>query len=179
MARIELLVAGINPEPWRSPNLGTVRRGGRVTPAAYKDENLRAYQMGVAEAVDSTLAELGLAKPYFPAGTLLTVHFEFWRQLDSYDAGGKRRHVRHQADVTNMNKSTEDALQGILYANDRDNRRVTGELLGIGPDVEPGVHVIASPWQALDGVSVDWLAGSMESTGAKVDSTRTVWVQSG
>ena len=35
----------------------------------------------------------------------------------------------HPADVTNLNKSTEDALQGLLFANDRINRRVTGEIM--------------------------------------------------
>ncbi len=136
-----VVVEGINPEPWRSPRLGTRRASGKVFPAAYKDENLRSYQEAVKETVEEELLALGYELPIFEAGTPLVVTFCFWRQLDSYKTGESRAGRRQQPDVTNLVKATEDAMQGIFYKTDRNNVLVQGTLVDVGTDVEPRVLI--------------------------------------
>ena len=50
------------------------------------------------------------------------------------------------ADSTNLQKSTEDALQGLLYGNDRETRYVSSEIVDQGPDVHPCIVVHLEPW---------------------------------
>lgn len=176
MRLFSLFVDGINPEPWRSPSLGVGRAGGRVRPLAYKDENLRAYQAALHEVVAEALTERAIATPIFPAGTELNVTFVFYRQLDDYQ-GGKRRNRRQRADATNLLKAAEDALQGLLYANDNANRRVTSEIAAADPETNPGVLVIASSFQPVYPKSTETLKQKLEYT-STVDRSRTVWLRS-
>lgn len=142
---IQLLLEGVNPEPWTSPKVAVFR--GK--PRFYKEANLQAFQEAMKELTEEALTAAGYKLPVFEAHTLLTVRFAFWRQTDSSSTGG-RRSSRNQADATNMLKAAEDSLQGILYANDRDNRQVIGEVRAFGPDIEPAVLVEASRYDGPD-----------------------------
>lgn len=135
-----IVLEGVNPEPWRSPRLGTKRVGGKVTPAAFKDTNLRSYQEAVKEILTEELTTLGYELPYFEEGSILTLSFAFWRQTESYQ-GENRRNVRNRPDLTNMQKATEDALQGVLYKTDRKNVLVQSSLVEVGPLVAPRILI--------------------------------------
>jgi Holliday junction resolvase RusA-like endonuclease len=146
-----IVLEGVNPEPWRSPRLGTKRVAGKVTPAAFKDANLRSYQEAVKEVLTEELTTLGYELPIFEEGSLLTISFGFWRQTESYQGEG-RRNVRARPDLTNMQKATEDALQGVLYKTDRRNVMVQSALVEVGPLVEPRILIeceleTASSWR--------------------------------
>lgn len=166
MSSIQFLVEGINPEPW------TIKTGGgRV----YSPEAVRSYKAAIRETVEDALKERKSSLPYFSADTPLAVHFYFWRQLDTAFTGAKSKRARaHHADVTNLVKSTEDALQGVLYENDRDNRIVRGQLMDMGPDVACGVLVMAwelhpNTHQEIDGVRARLLRMNHH------DTTKTVY----
>ena len=165
ISSFHLFFDGINPEPWRSPSLGITRRGGKVQPAAYQDENLRAYKEAVHECVSEALrnADELDALPVFPKGMDLAAHFMFWRQLESYDAGTKRRHVRARPDVTNLQKAAEDALQGLIYHDDKGNRRISSELVECGPDTLPGFYVKVWPYDQVVVPLADMIAGLEEA----------------
>lgn len=135
---VRLLFEGMNPEPWRSPRLGTKMIGRKKVPVAFKDENLRSYQEAIKEAASELLNSNGVEMPMFAKGTELELDIAFWRQTDTYE-GESRRNARNRADVTNMQKAVEDALQGIVYANDRYNVVVRSTLVAVGPDVHPRV----------------------------------------
>jgi hypothetical protein len=72
---------------------------------------------------------------------LLEVKFWFWRRRDEYKTPQARTHRKHEADATNLQKATEDALQGILYKNDKDNRHVESFVVEQGPNVEPMIAI--------------------------------------
>lgn len=178
MILTHLFVHGINPEPWRSPSLGITRRNGRAQPAAYKDENLRSYQEALHEVVFNAIAERAEIDtlPVYPKGEQLAVSFAFWRQLDTYSPGtGGRKNVRQRPDVTNLIKAAEDALQGVLYHDDKANRLVNGELVAVGPDVEPGIIIVIRPWVKP---TFDTLTAIQERHGNNVvaDKSKTVWI---
>lgn len=104
-------VLPLNPEPWTAPNVA--RRGPRGV-SVYKNEQLRSYQ----EAVKELLTQAGAVMEY-PPGTRLSVTFYFWRRLDVLDRKTGTKASASEADATNMQKATEDAIQGILIDNDR------------------------------------------------------------
>jgi Holliday junction resolvase RusA-like endonuclease len=95
--------------PWKVPTV-TKRRG------AFKDKRLVAWQETVAEYARAAMAG---REPY--AGPVrLDVRFEIKRRAGS------------MPDRTNCLKAAEDALQGIVFTNDRlviggDSERVAGE----------------------------------------------------
>jgi Holliday junction resolvase RusA-like endonuclease len=69
------------------------------------------------------------------------LHLYFWRVRSEYTTPQARTHRKHEADVTNLQKATEDALQGVLFANDRDVREVHSYLIDQGPETEPGIVI--------------------------------------
>lgn len=126
------LVEGINPVPWTAPSFSV--RGGK--PTAYKSEELRAYQEAFAEEFKAQNPEA----PYIE-DTPMELAFCFWRRLDSYELGDGQKSSDHRADATNLQKSTEDALQGVLFKNDRDVQAVSSKIIAQGPSIEPAVLV--------------------------------------
>lgn len=123
----------VNPEPWTSPSASLGRKGGKPIPQLHKNPRLRSYQEEVKEA----LAELALPAPFEED---VELEFYFWRYLERYEINGKSRR-RNVADATNLQKALEDALQGLLFENDRQVKRITSHIVEQGPDTEFGVLV--------------------------------------
>lgn len=132
---------GINPEPWTSPDVSVGRRaGGHAYPIVYKSEALRSYQEGIKSLLE------GKPTLIFDPGTPITLEFYFWRQLPDYTTDRERRARKHEADATNMQKALEDALQGVLFENDRDVKRIYSEIMEQGHDTEPRIGIRIGLW---------------------------------
>lgn len=135
---IFIVIEGINPEPWEAPGMAVGRgKGGKPYPMAVKSGRLEAYQAAIRESIQAAYPDL----PTAPPDMRLKVTFAFWRQLDSYTKDTGRTASRNVADVTNMQKALEDALQGVLYVNDRNNKNVKSLIIEEGPDVEPCIII--------------------------------------
>ena len=119
-------VLHLNPEPWA---IGTISYH-RMTPNA----GLQAYQ----EAVREELAD----EEQLPTGEY-ALKFYFWRQQATYLDMGDKRRQRNQADATNMQKGLEDALQGVLFENDRNVRSVHSVIVAQGPLIKPCIVIAA------------------------------------
>lgn len=134
-------VIPVNPEPWAigSPSVG--KKGGKFYPRISPNPQLVSFQ----EAVREALAD---AEP-LPEGKY-GLTFYFWRRLDSYETQSGRRHRKHWADATNMQKATEDALQGVLFGNDRDVMDVHSKIVHQGPEVDGLIIVNAWNWTLPD-----------------------------
>jgi hypothetical protein len=122
-------VTGINPEPWTA---GTAfRYGSSKRLGIAKDGKLKAYQEAVAD-------EFVYQNPHFiPMIGELSLTFFFWRS----SAHG------NVADATNLQKSTEDALQNILYGNDRNNRHASSTVMEQTPQTAPHILILIAPWE--------------------------------
>lgn len=118
----------LNPEPWA---VGAVS-GKRISP----NPNLVAFQQAVREAMKNT--------PKLPP-EFCKIEFYFWRQQAKYLDVNDRVRQRNQADATNMQKGLEDALQGILFDNDRDVRDIRSVIVKQGASVEPCILIHAAP----------------------------------
>lgn len=105
----------LNPVPWRvgpvyaSRSKTSHKIGGGVG----RDQEVHAYQEAIR-------AEMAKQSPEMIEGKFRLVIF-FWREMLEYATPKSLKARSHEADGTNMYKATEDALQGILYGNDKDN----------------------------------------------------------
>jgi hypothetical protein len=141
------LVEGINPVPWMAPQVG----GMGVKPVLYKPDELRAYQEAFSEEF---ILQNRNIKTY-GADDLIFIEFTFWRRLDTYEIGEGRKSRDHVADATNLQKSTEDALQGILFDNDRIVRMVSSQIAGQDEATEPAILIRCGRWDpshVMDGM---------------------------
>jgi Holliday junction resolvase RusA-like endonuclease len=124
---MEYIIWGVNPEPWRVP--GFTHRGRAIVPV--KDGKCEAYQEALAEEIVNQNPNLKMHKGE------LCVEFFLWRSTA----------FNMPADATNCQKATEDALQGVLYENDKSNRHVTTVICEQTPLTFPAIMVRVSKWQ--------------------------------
>lgn len=116
----------VNPEPWA---IGTIAAGrsksgktfGRMSP----NPNLVAYQSAVREELENL---------HFPSYEEYRLKFWFWRNTARYLDPSDRVRSRNMADATNMQKGLEDALQGIVFDNDRRVKEIRSMVMAQGPD---------------------------------------------
>lgn len=116
-------VLGINPEPWTP---GTAFRRPKGAGIA-KDGKLKAYQEAIKE-------EFVYQNPKHDQHDGCSFWFLFWRST---------RHGR-VADATNLQKALEDALQGVIYRNDKTNLDVRSTIIDQTPETQPAILVIAN-----------------------------------
>lgn len=176
MPNVDAYCFPVNPEPWAIGEISVVRnkKTGKNIPVVSPNANLATYQ----DAVRSELAALGAAMK-LPS---YSIRFHFCRVMASYKSASGRTLHRNQADVTNMQKATEDALQGVIIGNDRDVLRVESvrvepeegqvqgwvmiELLyGLGPDLR-------TPQRFGDGISDQAQAAYIRMTNRLEDELR-------
>lgn len=129
----------INPEPWRIGPVSAARnkKNGGWYAQVGRDQQLHAYKQAVRE-------QLGDYNTFLAPGLFVSKYF-FWRRRDSYTTQLQREHRKHEADLTNMLKATEDACQEILFGNDRDCVSHENYIFEQDTDVRPRVVVGVSP----------------------------------
>lgn len=165
-------VLDVNPYPWKVPPISVGRKGGKVFPQVGRDEGLFVYK----ESVKGALAR---EETHLIEGPV-ALYMWFWRNMAK--VAGKSR--RHTADTTNIQKSTEDALQGILFPNDSEVKSVFSTVVAEGPEVPPMVVVCVSPFTApmlqasLDGFpdAVRWQISELHNRKPESDN---VWPPQG
>ena len=135
------IIEGINPEPWAASEASIGRKNGKAFPHFHKPESLRMYQDAVKEEFVSQNPQAVKV-----AGDIEIV-FYFWRELPSITLHGQRDRRSAYADATNLQKALEDALQGILYDNDRDIVSVRSVIVEQTQETEPAILIAISSGQ--------------------------------
>lgn len=133
-----LTVHGINPEPWSAPEVSIGRKGGKMFPMVYKSDTLRAYQEAIKDHFSEEKRIFGDDEPF-------RMTFWFWRNLPDYEIADGKKSRRHVADATNLQKSLEDALQGIFYKNDRWCLDIRSRIVKQDEDTVPGIVIEIDP----------------------------------
>jgi Holliday junction resolvase RusA-like endonuclease len=133
-------VLALTAQPWAIGPLGVGFRGKK--PYAYigPNQQLQAYQEALREELDG-------------AGVLegeVEVQLFIWRQLETAKNFGGRDRKAKTSDATNIQKATEDALQGILIENDRNVRRISTEIVAQDEDTKSCILVCVKPYQPLN-----------------------------
>lgn len=127
-------LAEVNPEPWAIGDLSVGRRGGKVFPIVGRNNNLWFYQQAIKEELEDQAADIWFEGP-------IELKFFFWRAREEYKTPQARGHRKHEADLTNLQKATEDALQGVLFKNDKDVKKCTSVLVRQDTDATPRVVI--------------------------------------
>lgn len=130
------LIQGLNPEPWTSPEASVARNKGtgNMVPVLRKGGQSARYQEALSDEVrDQVVAE--------PMIDPVRLELYFWRNIGSWETpAGRTAHAQH-ADATNLQKSTEDALQGVLFVNDNQVVDVRSRIMAQGVDVDPAILI--------------------------------------
>jgi Holliday junction resolvase RusA-like endonuclease len=126
----------VNPEPWAVGPLSVGRKNGKLFPMMGRNQQLDAFKRAVAEAI---------GEGHEIINGPVKLKFYFWRNRPVYVTPSGRLHRKHDADVTNMQKATEDALQGILFVNDKDTNDVHSKVVEQGADVAGKILLSVEP----------------------------------
>lgn len=127
-------VLNLNPVPWTAGEVSWASGGnGSRRPYMRPSKDLKNFQQAIKDEMEDWVT--------ISFATEVDVLFVFSRSLDEIVRGGARKSRVHQADATNMQKATEDALQGILFGNDNQNRVVSSIIYEQEPDIEPWVAI--------------------------------------
>lgn len=118
------LLDGINPEPWTAPTANLRRSAKKTWVQMMKDPKLTAFQNAVREDLERLY---GPEIKLWPSDVPLGMSYYFWRST----AFGQ------PADLDNLQKATSDALQGVLFDNDRAVTYVESAIVEQAPDVIP------------------------------------------
>lgn len=136
-------ISGINPEPWAASEGAVGKRGGKSFIHFHKPQQLRQYQESVKDEFPQQNPQVVEI-----SGDIELV-FYFWRQLPEYELTEEKARKRrsHQADATNLQKALEDALQGLVYKNDRDIRSIRSVIVAQGASVSPFILIRAGQYK--------------------------------
>ena len=121
------------PQPWEVI-AQSYKAGGRYCKARLRSpDQFVEFKDDLAASFDSMYPDVIPEKK----GTLLSVSFAFWRNTTD---------GAELADSTNMQKATEDVMQGRLYDNDRENRFVSSEIIEQSKDCRNLIRIEVSPY---------------------------------
>jgi Holliday junction resolvase RusA-like endonuclease len=129
------LYVPVNPEPWAIGPVGYARRGGKMSAYVGQNKQLAAFKEAVAESVREQWGGLPMLEG------AIEMRLWFWRQRAAYKTPAARVHRKHEADATNMQKATEDALQGIVFGNDRDVKIPRSVIMEQGESTVGGIVI--------------------------------------
>ena len=136
----EFHITGINPEPWVAPESAPGRKNGKMFVQVFQSDTVKSFKAAIKEEF---VQQNGWWTK--PLDGHLIVEFFLWRVLDQSEAQDRRRR-RNWADSTNCQKLLEDALQGILYDNDRGNRLVLTHMVEQTATTVPHVAIRIRPY---------------------------------
>lgn len=131
----------VNPHQWAIGPVTTIRRGGKTIPMVGRNVQLHNFKEAVRREMD---------RLYGPQEIMegpVELRFWFWRNRPAYQNHQQRTHRTHEADVTNMQKALEDALQGVLYKNDKQTKRVTSEEVEQDYDIWGHIIIEIEPYE--------------------------------
>jgi len=117
-------------------------RNGKLFPSVAPNHQLKAFQEAVRE-------ELEGVEP-LPQDITYCLTFYFWRRLDPYLDAADRKRKANSADTTNLQKGLEDALQGVLFENDRDVHDIRSILVEQSESTVPRILIRASRSRGLE-----------------------------
>jgi Holliday junction resolvase RusA-like endonuclease len=106
------IVPNLNPVPWSSPSVSIGHKNGKPFPMVYAATEMKNYKQALKDEIERMYPDAPLIEDE------IALRFFFWRRLDLGDKKKGRKSRGHVADATNLQKSTEDALQGVLFKND-------------------------------------------------------------
>lgn len=149
--RTSWYIVELNAVPWKVGPISVARgKGGKgMYPVVGRDQELFNFQ----QAVKAELLQQGAAM----CSGKIQLTIVFWRRIEQYKTEKSRNARSHEADATNLLKATEDACQGILFDNDRDNVDVRSVIVEQGFGVDDPKLLIRVQEVGSEVLSLDFL----------------------
>jgi Holliday junction resolvase RusA-like endonuclease len=141
MSEGQWYVLDLNPIQWAVGPVVTGRRGGKIYGNIGRNQELHAYK----EAVGELLEDIAVLVP-----GEVELHMYFWRQREEYQTHQARTHRKHEADLTNLQKALEDALQDSVIQNDKNVKAVRVVVVEQDTETTPCVVFKVEPWQGFN-----------------------------
>lgn len=135
-----IAITGVNPEPWAVGPAHVVRKAGKVRGAIAPNSKLVDYQNALRESLEEFAAESGYTIP--KPGTKLAMRIFFWRRIEKAVSASGKTMSSNYADLTNMVKAAEDAMQDVLFFNDRDNVSISATIVEQGEATSPSIVIM-------------------------------------
>lgn len=142
---VQWFVLDVNPEPWAVGPVGVARSNGAMHAYVGRNQQLDSYKQAVTEELESQ-------SPVKIDGKI-EIEFYFWREIITYKNEKDANQRKHEADLTNLQKATEDACQGILFDNDRDVVSIESHIVDQGPGVHGKVVIRVQEFICLEGIT--------------------------
>lgn len=124
-----------DPVPWSVPDVAVgVAKGGRRYRRVKKDPRLEEWQGVVAEAArdawgpwENTKAAVALLLHFILFTDDTSVHGQYALPAQEWNESLQKDTIRGKriADLTNLTKGVEDAMQGVIYKDDTQIRQKT------------------------------------------------------
>jgi hypothetical protein len=124
-----IMIEGVNPVPWKAADVSLGKKGGRLVARGTKPLILDQYQEQIQDEISENYPNLE------PTSEESELWFWFWRST----ANGQ------PADATNLQKSLEDALQGMIFVNDRQIKKVHTTIMEQKPSTIPFIIISWAP----------------------------------
>lgn len=138
----------LNPEPWAVGPLSVGRRAGKPFPIMGRNQQLYRYQEAVREELLRQRAIVLELDDEVDAYELVLM---FHQVLESYQTQSGRTVHDKEADLTNLVKATEDAIQGVLIENDRAVRKCTSYVeRSAASNATPYIVIGVAPYVGID-----------------------------
>lgn len=137
-------VLPLNPEGWAVGPLAVARTGGKLRPFMGRNQQLHAYKEAVAEELVKRYGSL------LPTDSEVELKVYAWQRLDSYTSHTGRKTRDKAADLTNIVKATEDAIQKILIKNDNKVMAQRNVIADRSPAIEGALVISINDWQGLN-----------------------------
>jgi len=142
------IILHLNPEPWAIGQLSVGRANGKAFPRIGRNPQLAAYQEAVSSGVRDYLEhEYGLTGDQALIDGPVDLRFYFWRRMDTYKSVQARTVRKHEVDATNCQKSTEDALHGIFFLDDKNDKHVQSTMVVQNHVTEPCILINVQPYE--------------------------------
>ena len=135
-------VLDLNPIQWAVGPVVTGRKGGKVYGNIGRNQELHAYKEAVREILEDTAPTAVLGE--------VELFIYFWRQREEYQTHQARTHRKHEADLTNLQKAFEDAIQDVMIENDKNVKAVRTVVVEQDVNTTPCVVFKVEPWLGLD-----------------------------
>ena len=136
-------VLHVNPTPWTAPTVSIGRKKGKPFPMVYSSEELKNYKAAIEDEIEKALRDNH--PDFVPIEDEIALHFFFYRKVEKLHRGKSTRRGNY-ADATNLQKATEDGLQGTLFVNDSQVVDVRSTIAEQSTEVENPCVVVRMIW---------------------------------
>lgn len=134
----------INPEGWAVGPLGVMRKSGKLIPYIGRNQQLHNFKEAVKHEFENRYEKL------VPVDEDVELCVYFWQRLDTANSSTGRKSSDKAADLTNMVKAAEDAIQGVLIKNDNKVMAQRNVIVERGPNARGGFAICVRDWRGCN-----------------------------